>query len=213
MIPDTVITFAQRHHVEEISALYRSTWIKHHGLHPDVFGPDPGSDWFRNIIHRSVTHTETSRTADKPMIFAAAHEGNFAGYVMLTYLDGSKARNSLHFEIADICVADAYRGSGVGTQLIDHAKSVADRMGANRISARVWDGNDPSYKLFQDSGFQVQCTVMADGPRAPIPPPRASEPKNPKQHGKGQNTAVQNTHVAALYGMIGLLIALLFALG
>jgi ribosomal protein S18 acetylase RimI-like enzyme len=62
------------------------------------------------------------------------------------------------FYIANLAVTPAYRGKGIGTQLLQHCIANATAAGANRIFISVDINNPRAQKLYESIGFQVIAT-------------------------------------------------------
>jgi RimJ/RimL family protein N-acetyltransferase len=52
-----------------------------------------------------------------------------------------------------MCVAEGWRGRGVGGALVDAAVGAARRLGAHKVSLQVWPHNDAALRLYRRHGF------------------------------------------------------------
>lgn len=59
----------------------------------------------------------------------------------------------LHLE--DLIVAEAFRGSGLGTALLDEVVKYGAKLGVKRISWEVLDWNDPAIDFYEKKGAKV----------------------------------------------------------
>ena len=59
----------------------------------------------------------------------------------------------LHLE--DLIVAEAFRGSGLGTALLDEVVKYGAKLGVKRISWEVLDWNDPAIDFYEKKGARV----------------------------------------------------------
>jgi len=58
--------------------------------------------------------------------------------------------------IAEICVLSNARGRGLGTQLLEYARSVAIEKRLPRLSLRVFSENEKAIKLYRQFGFDIK---------------------------------------------------------
>jgi len=65
------------------------------------------------------------------------------------------------FELVYLGVAKAFRGAGVGSQLMSYAVAEATRRGADRMYLAVDDRNDPAMKLYHSLGFRGNTRKLA----------------------------------------------------
>ena len=59
----------------------------------------------------------------------------------------------IHLE--DLIVSEAFRGSGLGTALLDEVVKFAAKLGVKRISWDVLDWNEPSIKFYESLGAKL----------------------------------------------------------
>lgn len=59
----------------------------------------------------------------------------------------------LHLE--DLIVAESFRGSGLGTALLDEVVKYGAKLGVKRISWEVLDWNDPAIDFYEKKGAKV----------------------------------------------------------
>lgn len=64
------------------------------------------------------------------------------------------------FYIANLAVHPAYRGRGIGTQLLLHCITEAKASGANQVFISVDINNPRAQKLYESLGFQVATTKV-----------------------------------------------------
>lgn len=97
---------------------------------------------------------------------AESSTGEVCGFV---YATASRMDRKLRFgdtvlagKIQDICVAEEYRGNGIGTQLLASAEAwmQASSVGVGFCESEVALKNTPSMKLFQQNGYQPFCYLM-----------------------------------------------------
>jgi RimJ/RimL family protein N-acetyltransferase len=72
-------------------------------------------------------------------------------------------------------VADAFRGAGIGTMLLDSVTTVAAARGVRRVRATVLPGNQPSRRMLVRLGVHLDLVdglLEGDGPLRLLDPPR-----------------------------------------
>lgn len=70
--------------------------------------------------------------------------------VMVLKPEGDKA------EIMNVAVEEAWQNKGIGRQLVEHAKQMAQRQGAKQITVCTGNSTLPALALYQRCGFTVQ---------------------------------------------------------
>lgn len=127
----------------------------HHDVAPEWFKPPelPAIiDFFRETLRSDALRT-----------FVAEVDGGVRGYALariqqrpetpLTY-------GGLVVELDQISVDPAYRGMGLGRQLIDEVRSLATDVGATRLQLSVWEFNRHAREVFERAGFSATMTRM-----------------------------------------------------
>ncbi|HPF73356.1 MAG: ribosomal protein S18-alanine N-acetyltransferase [Rhodanobacteraceae bacterium] len=72
-----------------------------------------------------------------------------AGYSLLLTRSGSQAAR-----LYSIAVAPAFRGQGMGRQLLDDVVAQARARGCNELRLEVRQDNEPAIRLYREYGFQ-----------------------------------------------------------
>lgn len=95
---------------------------------------------------------------------AESHTGEICGFVYATV---SRMDRKMRFgervlagKIQDICVAEGYRGHGLGTRLLASAEAWMQQSGAGFCEGEVALKNTPSMRLFQQNGYHPFCYLM-----------------------------------------------------
>jgi ribosomal-protein-alanine N-acetyltransferase len=101
-----------------------------------AFGDPWSPDAFRSLVHNPAVH------------FVVAHtvEGAFAGY-LVAWFAADQA------EIANVAVAPALRGRGVGAQLLDRALAEGERRGTVSCFLEVRESNHAAQRLYASRAF------------------------------------------------------------
>jgi ribosomal-protein-alanine N-acetyltransferase len=76
------------------------------------------------------------------------------GYVLVSEVLGE-------FEIEDICVANAHRGKGFATQILEYVINKSKRQGGDYILLEVAEQNKHARALYKKCGFEL-ITVRKD---------------------------------------------------
>ncbi len=59
------------------------------------------------------------------------------------------------FELMNICVADAFRGTGMGRRLLGHAVGLAEAKGAREVHLGTGNSSFAALRLYQRMGFRI----------------------------------------------------------
>lgn len=103
----------------------------------EVFSDPWSMRSFREAIEHPAVHFTCARSAD----------GRVLGYVVAWFVADQG-------EIANLAVAQAGWGQGVGRALLDHALDEAVRRGVTAVYLEVRDSNDRARRLYRSSGFE-----------------------------------------------------------
>jgi len=104
---------------------------------------------FRNLLGRDGTELWVAELPD----------GGIAGYLVLWFAADEG-------ELADLAVAERYRGRGLGAHLLDHAVELARSRGVGSLFLEVRFSNKKAEELYRSRGFQV-VTVRHEYYREP----------------------------------------------
>ena len=63
------------------------------------------------------------------------------------------------FYIDTVCVAERFRGNGIGSNLLEEAEKTALQKGYSRLSLNVAEDNPYAKKLYQQSGYDVEKVI------------------------------------------------------
>ena len=113
------------------------------------------------------TALETIQNRLRERTLYGAFDGDVLAGIVGVGRDGAvKLRHKA--TIRAMFVAGAWRGKGVGKQLLQHALGVAAAMeGVRQVTLDVTAGNDPAIRLYQSVGFRIYGTepgaLFADG--------------------------------------------------
>jgi len=97
--------------------------------------------------------------AFKSACFIAFDGRSPAGYVMAG-LDPYAWENEKTARIYNIAVAEAHRGKGLATTLIERSLAALRKAGVGRVELKVRNKNLPAMRLYQKLGFRTSALEM-----------------------------------------------------
>ena len=133
----------------------------HHDIAPEWFKPPElaaAIDFFREALRSEALRT-----------FVAEIDGVVRGYALARLQQRPETAltdGGLVVELDQISVDPAYRGRGLGRQLIDQVRSLATDVGASHMPLTVWDFNRRAREVFERAGFAATCTRMVTNDKA-----------------------------------------------
>ena len=101
-----------------------------------AFGDPWSADAFRSLVYNPAVHFLVARTS----------EGTLAGY-LVAWFAADQA------EIANVAVAPALRGRGVGARLLDAALAEGERRGTVSCFLEVRESNHAAQRLYASRAF------------------------------------------------------------
>lgn len=121
------------------------------GLHMAYYAPV----WGFGLPFESKLAAETGAffarfDADRDLFLAAWSGDDLAGAVTI---DGADATGAGHLRW--FIVADAWRGRGLGAELLARALATADARGCPRLHLTTFAGLDPARRLYERFGFAL----------------------------------------------------------
>lgn len=96
--------------------------------------------------------------------FAAYYEGEAAGYLVIRLIDYSDNPFKYPYRalyIDQLCVKSAFRGKGLGRELMEFALNIAKAEGIKRIELDVWNANSGGKEFYRTLGFSTYQEKMA----------------------------------------------------
>jgi len=88
------------------------------------------------------------------MFFVACVEGDVVGWVHLKHVDLQKLKHTAELTLG---VLEAYRGIGIGSQLLDRGVNWADEHGLEKIYNAIPASNDSAIEFLDDHGFETEA--------------------------------------------------------
>jgi ribosomal protein S18 acetylase RimI-like enzyme len=108
-----------------------------------------------NAVFISVEELQHDGFGVNPIFkcFVAIHKENIVG-IALTYIRYSTWKGkTLHLE--DLVVKEAFRGSGLGSKLLDEVIKLGELLNVRRISWEVLDWNIPAINFYKSRGAKI----------------------------------------------------------
>lgn len=162
-----------------IEAASRATWDDHQSRQPNGF-PANGWDMLLRRDHEFAYRSGTGQpVGTSGNLFVADADGTVVGFILLSWHLRDDAPDAPNGTVIDIWVHSDWRNKGVGRNLVDFAKDIADRADWGNLRAQVWEGA-PSVGLFGAAGFTPRNVTWRYGPdrAAHVIKPRATIAKD-----------------------------------
>lgn len=140
---------------EEIAPLIRMLQTMHADARPDIHRA------FDESAAKAEFLTAVQRKGDT---FLIAHmDEETAGYLHLTIR--RRPTNNMIWGrkvllIEELGVFPQFRGSGIGSRLMEEARKIAAEKGCKSIELCVWNFNEEAYRFYEKQGFFVQRKIM-----------------------------------------------------
>ena len=91
-------------------------------------------------------------------LYVARTEGNIIGYVTIPVVDfchnGMPPMRTMRLE--ELCVAEGWRGRGVGKRILEEVKSIAREKGCTDIRLTCAPQNGPAIALYESMGMEIK---------------------------------------------------------
>lgn len=143
--------------VPAICVLGQVVNLLHHEAWPRIFSP--ASD-----LRRDVSYWSRSIETENSTTFIAESSGEIVGFVTV----GRRATEDLSLllpccfaHVGSVCVTEAFRGQGIGRELMAQAELWAAANGAAEVRLSVWSFNQPALRLYEELGYEVRSLSLA----------------------------------------------------
>ena len=128
----------------------------HAKIRPDIFIPG-------TTKYDSKELEEMFLDDKRPVFVAVDGENHVTGYAFCQiqsppFSSTMIPRKLLYID--DICVDANSRGKHVATDLFEHVKSEAKRLGCYELTLNVWEGNDGALAFYKAMGMKPKETQM-----------------------------------------------------
>ena len=120
-------------------------------------------DLYVDVEHIYSKEQFAEMVSNEDMISVAAEEnGQIIGicFISMRAKTCMVKRRTAYME--DLCVDEAYRGSGIGRKLFLYTKERAKQMGAERLDLMVWNFNENALRFYEKMGMKPQRYIMEE---------------------------------------------------
>lgn len=150
-----MIRAAEEKDIPAVLRLLEQVAAVHHDIRPDLFRKGA----------TKYTHEELEKIFTDPdtPVFVCEEAGKVLGYcfcVIRRHVNEGALNKYTELYIDDLCVDEACRGQGTGTQLYAYAVSFARESGFGYITLNVWEGNKTALEFYKHMGLRPLKYVM-----------------------------------------------------
>ncbi len=149
------IRIAKKSDIPDLLRLLRQILQMHHDGRPDLFKPK--AEKYSEAELKLILENKS-----RP-IFVAVENEKVVGYIfcILKRLENNNIMTDiLTLHVDDLCVDETMRGAGIGTQLLEHAKSFAKEQGCYNLTLNVWALNENGMRFYEKCGLRPQKVGM-----------------------------------------------------
>jgi ribosomal protein S18 acetylase RimI-like enzyme len=108
----------------------------------------------------SLDYFEKFQKDESTVVFLAESDGKVAGYLAGRHLKGAPLLKSDTAELESIFVNEEFRGSGIGTSLVDSFLLWAKERGAGRAKVVAYFGNESARRFYERHGFASKSVTL-----------------------------------------------------
>lgn len=129
--------------------------LLHHEAWPQIFSP--ASDPQRDALYWSKSIGTENST-----IFVAEKSGEIVGFVSVSVTtENLSLLQPMRFaRVGSVCVAEDFRGQGIGRELMAQVEHWAAANIAADIRLSVWAFNQPALRLYEELGYEVRSLYL-----------------------------------------------------
>jgi ribosomal protein S18 acetylase RimI-like enzyme len=158
----------ERGGVDDVAAL-RELWLELHHHHAEV-APQSGEFTDDETSWRVRSSEYREWLADpRSFLLLARADDRLIGYAVIRVMEaGPELMDSWRVpeavaEIETMLIAAEFRGSGLGSRLLDEIDAELERQGISEVIVGLMPGNDGAQRLYERRGFQRRWLVLARG--------------------------------------------------
>jgi ribosomal protein S18 acetylase RimI-like enzyme len=145
--------------IEELESL----WLALHAHHQSVL---PGFEYQPDDVSWAVRSAEYVRWLADPdsFVLIAYDDARPVGYALVEVVEGPEDTWVSGNRLADLqslAVVPGWRGSGLGTLLLDRVDAELEKRGIRDVTLQVLKGNDNAARFYERRGFRPVMTTMA----------------------------------------------------
>lgn len=144
------VRFAEDGERDRVNELRKQVNDLHVAGRPDIFKP--------GFPKELADYIDTIRNDSEQKIIVCEREGVICGFAVLHRISKPetpfmKVRDYL--DIDELCVDEAYRRTGVATELIAFIRSYAKAQKMDRIELNMWEFNEDALAFYEAVGFST----------------------------------------------------------
>ena len=149
------VRLAKENELERVNELRRQVNDLHVKGRPDIFKP--------GFPKELSDHVYTIRNDPKQRIVVCERGGLICGFAVLNHITRPETpfmTERDYLDIDEFCVDEAYRRTGVGTELMQFIRSYAEELGFSRIELNMWEFNADALAFYEEIGFTTYRRYM-----------------------------------------------------
>lgn len=137
--------------IKEISDILMQVSKLHSDNRPDIFKDKKMSEiikWSEDILKDN-----------QKIVIVAESESKICGVAVCkikTINEHINVKDTKIFSVDELCVDKDYRKKGIGSNLIEEAKKLAEENNCNRLELNCWKFNQDAMKFYKNIGFEEQ---------------------------------------------------------
>ena len=137
--------------IKEISNILMQVSKLHSDNRQDIFKDKKMSEiikWSEDILKDN-----------QKIVIVAESESKICGVAVCkikTINEHINIKDTKIFSVDELCVDKDYRKKGIGSNLIEEAKKLAEENNCNRLELNCWKFNQDAMKFYKDIGFEEQ---------------------------------------------------------
>ena len=149
------VRLAKENELERVNELRRQVNDLHVKGRPDIFKP--------GFPKELSDHVYTIWSDPRQRIVVCERDGVISGYAVLNHITRPETpfmTERDYLDIDEFCVDEAYRRTGVGTELMHFIRSYAEELGFSRIELNMWEFNADALAFYEEIGFTTYRRYM-----------------------------------------------------
>jgi GNAT superfamily N-acetyltransferase len=143
---DILIRSATRSDVPQMIALWQALQETNAQYEPRLMPNEAATEWFTDYLRDQLDNREAA-------VYVAVAEGTVVGYVFGQVLRRPTLAAGDCGYVADLCVAEGWRGQGMGRRLFEMLSDWFHRRGLRAIEVQVVRANPASQAFWRKMGF------------------------------------------------------------
>ena len=149
------VRLAKENDLDRVNELRRQVNDLHVKGRPDIFKP--------GFPKELSDHVYTIWSDPRQRIVVCERDGVISGYAVLNHITRPETpfmTERDYLDIDEFCVDEAYRRTGVGTELMQFIRSYAEELGFSRIELNMWEFNADALAFYEEIGFTTYRRYM-----------------------------------------------------